>query len=38
MQLIEIYDYINDNKSTDLSKMTKKELLEEYEERIFKKI
>jgi hypothetical protein len=37
LQLIEIYDYINDLRAGDLTRLSKKELLEEYEQRIFKK-
>ena len=37
LQLIEIYDYINDHRAGDLTRLSKKELLEEYEQRIFKK-
>jgi hypothetical protein len=37
MQLVELYDYLNSSKSMDYSRLSKKELLEEYERRIFRK-
>ena len=37
MHLVELYDYLNGSKTIDCGKMSKKELLEEYERRIYRK-
>ena len=37
MHLVELYDYMNGSKTLDCGKMSKKELLEEYERRIYRK-